>query len=140
MGKKEREICTIEGKREKNEDNVDDSYCLRWTGESKADIGSKTRVELRNRVQGCIHLAPPQVTPTCAIPNVGRHAYAPTHRTLPPTRPTYSPSQNSLDVGSFLAPFSHVSPNRASTTSNSLENLSNNSSRDNIFSFSICIK
>lgn len=26
--------------------------------------------------QGCIHLAPPQVTPTCAIPNVGRHAYA----------------------------------------------------------------
>ena len=26
--------------------------------------------------QGCIHLAPPQVTPTCAIPSVGRHAYA----------------------------------------------------------------
>lgn len=70
----------------------------------------------------------------------GTPTRAPTHRTLPPTRPTYSPSQNSLDVGSFLAPFSHVSSNRASTTSNSLETLSNNSNRGNIFSFSICIK
>ena len=93
MRKKEREICTIEGKREKNEDNVDDSYCLRWTGESKADIGSKTRVELRNRVQGCIHLAPPQVTPTCAIPNVGRHAYACTDTPYAPTYATYIQSK-----------------------------------------------
>lgn len=39
MGKKEKEIYTVERKREKDEDNIDDSYCLRWIRESKADIG-----------------------------------------------------------------------------------------------------
>lgn len=129
----------IERKREKDEDNIVDSYRLRWTGESKADI------QVRRHAWSCgtefrgvfTWRRPKSRLPAQFQTQAGTPTRAPTHRTLPPTRPTYSPSQNSLDVGSFLAPFSHVSPNQqASTTSNSLENLSNNSTRNNIFSLS----
>lgn len=125
----------IERKREKDEDNIVDSYRLRWTGESKADI------QVRRHAWSCgtefrgvfTWRRPKSRLPAQFQTQAGTPTRAPTHRTLPPTRPTYSPSQNSLDVGSFLAPFS---PNQASTTSNSLENLSNNSTRDDIFSLS----
>lgn len=127
MGKKEKEIYTVERKREKDEDNIDDSYCLRWTRESKADIGFRRHAwSCGTEFRGVFTWRRPKSRlPAQFQTQAGTPTRAPTHRTLPPTRPTYSPSQNSLDVGSFLPPFSHVSPNQ--------ENLSNNSSRGNIF-------
>lgn len=63
-----------EGGREREKEKESDQK--RERERTKERKGTKEKERERSIGQECIHLAPPQVTPTCAIPSVGRHAYA----------------------------------------------------------------
>lgn len=67
--------------RERERERIRKNERAREREAGEGEIGKqrkRTRGKERERSigQGCIHLAPPQVTPTCAIPSVGRPAYA----------------------------------------------------------------